>query len=68
MPLESQRTDDELLAAVVAGEGAAFATFYRRHGRVEDRSRVLEERDYADIARTLHCSELVARRRVSRGL
>ncbi|MGH2882383.1 MAG: RNA polymerase sigma factor [Solirubrobacteraceae bacterium] len=177
MPLDAQRTDGELLAAVVAGEGAAFATFYRRHlptvvgfllretgdrettadltaevfaaiflvarrfrprdkgsarpwvlgiarnkllesrrhGRVEDRarrrlafepevlddddlarvdelanepehgvlelveqlpkeqrdavrSRVLEERDYADIARTLRCSELVARQRVSRGL
>ena len=26
-----ERTDGELLAAVVAGDGAAFATFYRRH-------------------------------------
>jgi RNA polymerase sigma-70 factor (ECF subfamily) len=32
------------------------------------RSRVLEERDYSDIARELECSELVARQRVSRGL
>jgi RNA polymerase sigma-70 factor (ECF subfamily) len=30
--------------------------------------RVIEERDYADIAKTLHCSEQVARQRVSRGL
>ncbi|HTT30398.1 MAG TPA: RNA polymerase sigma factor [Solirubrobacteraceae bacterium] len=177
MPGNPNRTDGELLAAVVDGDGAAFATFYRRHlptvvrfllretgdreatadltaevfaaiflaarrfrargpgsarpwvlgiarnkllesrrrGRVEDRarrrlgfepevlddddlarvdelasapdqpvvelvdqlpkaqreavrSRVLEERDYADIAQTLNCSELVARQRVSRGL
>ncbi len=32
------------------------------------RSRVLEDREYGDIARELHCSELVARQRVSRGL
>jgi RNA polymerase sigma factor (sigma-70 family) len=173
----SHRTDGELLAAVVAGDGQAFAIFYRRHlpgvvafvlretgdreatadltaevfaavflvarrfrargdgsarpwllgiarnkllesrrrGRVEDRarrrlafepevlddddlarvdelaasggqlilelveqlperqreavrSRVLEEREYGEIARQLNCSELVARQRVSRGL
>jgi RNA polymerase sigma-70 factor (ECF subfamily) len=29
---------------------------------------VLQERDYADIARDLHCSEAVVRQRVSRGL
>ena len=177
MALDTNRTDGELLAAVVAGDGSAFATFYRRHlptvvrfvlretgdreasadltaevfaatflaarrfrprgsgsarpwvlgiarnkllesrrhGRVEDRarrrlafepevlddddlargdelasapdqpvlrlgeqlpkaqreavrSRVIEERDYGDIAQTLNCSELVARQRVSRGL
>ena len=177
MPTEEQRTDGELLAAVVAGDGQAFSNFYRRHlptvvafllretadreatadltaevfaatflfarrfrargagsarpwvlgiarnkllesrrrGRVEDkarrrlafepellddddltrvdelaaatdqpvlelveqlperqrdavRSRVLEEREYGEIARQLNCSELVARQRVSRGL
>lgn len=177
MPEYGQRTDGELLSAVVAGDGQAFATFYRRHlpgvvafllhetrdreatadltaevfaavflvarrfrargagsarpwvlgiarnkllesrrrGRVEDRarrrlafepevlddddlarvdelageadqpalelverlperqrdavrSRVLEEREYGEIARELDCSELVARQRVSRGL
>ena len=31
MPADIERTDGELLAAVVAGDGAAFATFYRRH-------------------------------------
>jgi RNA polymerase sigma factor (sigma-70 family) len=177
MPLDRERTDGELLTAVVDGDGAAFATFYRRHlptvvgfllretgdreatadltaevfaaiflvarrfrpraagsarpwvlgiarnkllesrrrGRVEDRarrrlafepevlddddlarvdelaaapehgllelveqlpkgqrdavrSRVLEDREYGEIARDLNCSELVARQRVSRGL
>jgi RNA polymerase sigma-70 factor, ECF subfamily len=175
--MSTERTDGQLLAAVVAGDGPAFATFYRRHlptvvgyllretgdrevtadltaevfaaiflvarrfrprgagsarpwvlgiarnkllesrrhGRVEDRarrrlafepevlddddlarvdelaaapqhgvlelveqlpeaqrdavrSRVLEEREYGEIARELGCSELVARQRVSRGL
>jgi RNA polymerase sigma-70 factor (ECF subfamily) len=177
MSFDAQRTDGDLLAAVVAGDGSAFATFYQRHlptvvgfllretgdrkatadltaevfaaiflvarrfrprgagsarpwvlgiaqnklresrrrGRVEDRarrrlafepealddddlarvdelaaapehgvlklveqlpkrqrdavrSRVLEDREYGDVARELNCSELVARRRVSRGL
>jgi RNA polymerase sigma factor (sigma-70 family) len=138
MAFDADRTDGELLAAVVVGDGAAFATFFRprgsgsarpwvlgiarnkllesrRHGRVEDRarrrlafepevlddddlarvdelasapdqpvlelveqlpeaqrkavrSRVLEDREYADIAQRLNCSELVARQRVSRGL
>jgi RNA polymerase sigma factor (sigma-70 family) len=31
MPPHSQPADGELLAAVVAGDGQAFATFYRRH-------------------------------------
>ncbi len=177
MAADTQGTDGELLAAVVAGDGGAFAVFYRRHlpavvrfllretgdreatadltaevfaavylharrfrprdagsafpwiqgiarnklresrrrGRVEDRarrrlafepevlddddlarvdeladsagegvlslvdqlparqreavrSRVLEGREYGEIARELNCSELVARQRVSRGL
>jgi RNA polymerase sigma factor (sigma-70 family) len=177
MPRELQPSDGELLAAVVAGDGQAFATFYRRHlpcvvgfllretgdrevtadltaevfaavflvarrfrprgagsarpwvlgiarnkllesrrhGRVEDRARrrlgfepellddddlarvdelaagpgnavlelveelpdrqreavrarVLEDREYGEIARKLNCSELVARQSVSRGL
>jgi RNA polymerase sigma factor (sigma-70 family) len=36
--------------------------------RVAVRSRVLEERDYAEIARELECSEMVVRQQVSRGL
>lgn len=29
--MDTERTDGELLAAVVAGDGSAFAEFYRRH-------------------------------------
>jgi RNA polymerase sigma factor (sigma-70 family) len=36
--------------------------------RAAVRSRVLEEREYVEIALQLNCSELVARQRVSRGL
>jgi RNA polymerase sigma-70 factor (ECF subfamily) len=175
MPPDLERSDGELLAAIVAGDGAAFAAFYRRHlagvvgflvresgdrevaadlaaevfaavflaagrfrargagsavpwlrgiaqnklrqsrrrGRVEDRARrrlaiepevlddadlarveelassgsalelvdrlpagqrvavrlrVLEGRDYGEIARQLECSEMVVRQQVSRGL
>jgi RNA polymerase sigma factor (sigma-70 family) len=32
------------------------------------RARVIDERDYADIARDMRCSEAVVRKRVSRGL
>jgi preprotein translocase subunit SecD len=31
MPTDADRTDGELLSAVVAGDGGAFATFCRRH-------------------------------------
>jgi len=31
-------------------------------------ARVIEERDYDDIAQSLGCSEMVVRKRVSRGL
>jgi RNA polymerase sigma-70 factor (ECF subfamily) len=31
MAPELERTDGELLAAVVSGDGAAFAVFYQRH-------------------------------------
>ena len=177
MPTHAQSSDGELLAAVIGGDGQAFATFYRRHlsavvafllretgdrevtadltaevfaavflfarrfrprdagsarpwvlgiarnkllesrrrGRVEDRARrrlafepevlddddlarvdelaaapgnavlelveqlpdrqrdavrarVIEDREYGEIARKLNCSELVARQSVSRGL
>ena len=46
----------QLLAELPPGEQAAV------------RARVIEERDYAEIASELGCSELVVRKRVSRGL
>lgn len=46
----------QLLAALPPDEQAAV------------RARVVEERDYAEIASALGCSELVVRKRVSRGL
>ena len=36
--------------------------------RIAVRARVIEERDYGEIARSLGCSEMVVRKRVSRGL
>ncbi|HTU28251.1 MAG TPA: RNA polymerase sigma factor [Solirubrobacteraceae bacterium] len=36
--------------------------------RAAVRARIIDERDYRDIARSLGCSELVIRKRVSRGL
>ncbi|MGH2877274.1 MAG: RNA polymerase sigma factor [Solirubrobacteraceae bacterium] len=36
--------------------------------RAAVRARVIEERDYGEIARSLGCSEMVIRKRVSRGL
>jgi RNA polymerase sigma factor (sigma-70 family) len=46
----------ELLAGLPVDEQAAV------------RARVIDERDYTEIARSLGCSELVVRKRVSRGL
>jgi RNA polymerase sigma-70 factor (ECF subfamily) len=36
--------------------------------RMAVRARVIDERDYPDIAKDLRCSEAVVRKRVSRGL
>ena len=36
--------------------------------RAAVRARIVDERDYADIAAELECSESVVRKRVSRGL
>jgi RNA polymerase sigma factor (sigma-70 family) len=38
------------------------------HEREALRARIVDERDYAEIAEQLRCSELVVRKRVSRGL
>jgi RNA polymerase sigma-70 factor (ECF subfamily) len=47
---------DELLASLPAAERDAV------------RARVVDERTYASIAAEMRCSELVVRKRVSRGL
>jgi RNA polymerase sigma-70 factor (ECF subfamily) len=62
--------DDRDLARVdeLAGEALAQVEQLPPGQREAVRSRVLEERDYSEIARELGCSELVVRQRVSRGL
>lgn len=53
---DEQASADAWLAVLAADE------------RVAVRARVIEEREYPEIARTLGCSEMVVRKRVSRGL
>lgn len=55
--IDARRTDvADHLARLPADERAAV------------RARIVDERDYGEIARSLGCSELVVRKRVSRGL
>ena len=64
-------TDDELdRVEAVAGEQGLTALLdaLPRGQRDAIRARVLDERDYPEIATELQCSELVVRKRVSRGL
>jgi RNA polymerase sigma-70 factor (ECF subfamily) len=71
---EPEALDDGDLARVdelAAGEGRAVLALVEElpeRQREAVRSRVLEDREYAEIARDLNCSELVVRQRVSRGL
>jgi RNA polymerase sigma factor (sigma-70 family) len=62
----------ELIEALVAGEGDAIVAAWLAELPAEEaqalRARVLDEREYADIASDLRCSEAVVRKRVSRGL
>jgi RNA polymerase sigma factor (sigma-70 family) len=66
--------DDEALAAVeelAGGAGSDALTLLEElppDQREAIRARVLGERDYAELARDLECSQSVARQRVSRGL
>jgi RNA polymerase sigma factor (sigma-70 family) len=69
--LEPEVLDDADLARVdeLAGAGALeLVDRLPERQRVAVRSRVVEERGYAEIARELECSELVVRQQVSRGL
>jgi RNA polymerase sigma factor (sigma-70 family) len=64
--------DDDDLERVdrLAGEGkvGALVESLPEHERDAVRRRVLEEQSYAQIAGELRCSEMVVRKRVSRGL
>ncbi len=71
--LEPEVLDDADLARVdeLASAGGGALELVDRlpeRQRAAIRSRVLEERGYAEIARELRCSELVVRQQVSRGL
>jgi RNA polymerase sigma-70 factor (ECF subfamily) len=66
MPVGSERTDGELLAAVVAGDGGAFATFYRRHlpGVVGYLVRETRDREVsADLAAEVFAAAFLSARR-----
>jgi RNA polymerase sigma factor (sigma-70 family) len=66
MASNAHRTDGELLAAVVAGDGAAFATFYRRHlpGVVGFLMREAGDREVAaDLAAEVFAAAFLAARR-----
>jgi RNA polymerase sigma-70 factor (ECF subfamily) len=67
---EPEALDDRDLACVdeLAGDVLGLVEELPERQRDAVRSRVVEEREYADIARELNCSELVVRQRVSRGL
>lgn len=74
LAFEPEVLDDDDLARVdelaAAADQPALKLVERLpdHQREAVRSRVIEEREYSEIARQLSCSELVARQRVSRGL
>lgn len=67
-----ERHHVELIETLVAAEGdaivAAWLAELPEDQAIALRARVLDERDYADIANDLRCSEAVVRQRVSRGL
>jgi Sigma-70 region 2 len=71
VPTDQERTEGELLAAVAAGDGAAFAVFYRRHlpGVVRYLVRETCDREAsADLAAEVFAAVfLVARRFRARG-
>jgi RNA polymerase sigma factor (sigma-70 family) len=62
----------ELIEELVAAEGDAIVEAWLAELPAEQaqalRARVLDEREYAEIASDLRCSEAVVRQRVSRGL
>lgn len=68
MPVQAERTDGELLAAVAARDGAAFSVFYRRHLPAVVRFLVRETGDReaaADLAAEVFAAVLLVARRFS---
>jgi RNA polymerase sigma factor (sigma-70 family) len=61
---------DESVERIAALDGSALELASELPGDQQDaiRARVIDERDYADIAKDMRCSEAVVRKRVSRGL
>ncbi len=56
------------LAASASGTAGQLLAELPPHEQTAVRARVIDEREYAEIASELGCSELVVRKRVSRGL
>jgi len=70
-PLELDDVDLERVHAILddgRGEIAQLVRSLPAHERDALHARIVDERDYAEIAEELRCSELVVRKRVSRGL
>ena len=61
---------DEVIERIEALEGTSLRLLAALPPREREavKARVVDERDYTDIARDLRCSEAVVRKRVSRGL
>jgi RNA polymerase sigma-70 factor (ECF subfamily) len=71
-PLVLRPRQLELIEALIAAEGDAIVEAWLAELPADQasalRARVLDEREYEDIAADLACSEAVVRQRVSRGL
>ena len=70
-PVELEDADlerTEVIAAQDAGRVSALVESLPRDERQAVNARIVDERSYPDIAAELRCSELVVRKRVSRGL
>lgn len=67
-PVDLEDRDLERVEALAAAGVGELLETLPEHERKAVRSRVLLERSYSDIAAELECSELVVRKRVSRGL
>lgn len=62
------RVEQRLAAAAAAMDSLSLLESLPAELRAAVRGRVIEGRDYAELARELECSELLVRQRVSRGL